>query len=332
MSSQKHAEDSSPASQPQHAPEMTIQKWMEVFGTIYGEVDSRRSPTEIWVGATSHFSTIGEAIRRMHFADLMGAAAHAFCWMCSFVDACQKEQATVFALRDSFSSIVACKYPLVCKHCRESPCHCNPQSMDKVGNKGAQYKDLIQRRKLLDDAPNTYELSKWCGIFGTIYAQNTHLLTLESIGFHFLEEAGEELTALRGLTQLRYVLDEQLDGIDEAFLERLATCEGVVEVYDKCGSQKAISRGREPQAIAARLVRAKMDMITEFADTFSWFCSVLNKIVSIATNCRDGNCHFTGRAFQEELASVYMPNGTPLCPSCEASPCACVFFNKRNSM
>jgi hypothetical protein len=198
--------------------------------------------------------------------------------------------------------------------------------MDAASNKGANYRKLLEQRKMLANAPDTYGLSQWLKTFNDIYGQNTHMLTLESIGFHFLEEAGEELTALRGLVQLKKVKDESLAGIDTAFLEKLATYEGIVELYEIHGTVKPETKKREPIAIMSRLVHAKMDMVTEFADTFSWFCSILNKTKSIAANCGE-NCQFAQDAFQDTLNRVYLRNGSPCCPSCDNSPCGCVFYN-----
>lgn len=313
--------------------DLTILGWIKVFKEIYEEVDRSRSPVEMWVAATAHFTTIGEAIRRMHFAALMQGAAHAFCWMCSFVLACQREKGTVFSLNESFSDIVACKYPLVCGHCQEAYCHCNPKLMDKQPNKATQYKQLLQKRRMLANAPDTYTVSHWFNVFDQIYGQNIHMLTLESIGFHFLEEAGEELTALRSLKQLERVHEAHIEGIDEVFLDKLATFGGVVAVYDKYVDQKPEPHKRGPEAIKARLVHAKKDMFIEFADTFSWFCSILNKISSVAQNCNDDRnrederCHFTEDPFREELLQKYLPDGKPRCPSCQQSPCNCLFYN-----
>jgi hypothetical protein len=137
--------------------EKTIIEWMEIFRKLYEDVDSKRSPIEMWVAATAHFSAIGEAIRRMHFSDLMYAAVHAFCWMCSFVLACNRTKGTVFALDESFSGIITCKYPLVCGHCQEKFCQCNPEKMDRGQNKAARYQDLLEERKGLASAPDTYK-------------------------------------------------------------------------------------------------------------------------------------------------------------------------------
>ena len=307
--------------------EMAINQWMGVFQALYENVDSNRSPVEMWVAATAHFSAVGEAIRRMHFADLMYAAAHAFCWMCSFVLACQRAKGTVFSLNESFSGIVTCKYPLVCGHCKQAHCHCNPQLMDSKINKASRYRELLEIRAGLVDAPDTYNVSEWLKVFGRIYGQHMHMLTLESIGFHFLEEAGEELTAIRGLLQLEGVLDKKMKGIDSAFLEELAAWESVLDLYEIYKDRKPEPSKHDADAIKARLIHAKVEMYVEFGDTFSWLCSILNKVMSIAQNCGDKSCLFREHALEKRLLQEYLPRGKRSCSSCHKCPCACVFYN-----
>ena len=307
--------------------ERTINEWLDIFQKLYEKVDSNRTPVEMWIAATAHFSAIGEAIRRMHFANLMYSAAHAFCWMCSFVLACRRSKGTVFGLNESFSDIVTCKYPLVCGHCQETYCHCNPKKMDAEANKAGRYREILDKRKMLGDAPGAYSVSQWLKTFGNIYGQNIHMLTLESIGFHFLEEAGEELTAIRGLLQFKNVLNAKLKGIDTDFLEKLAKWENVLDLYDIYKDHQPEPHKQGPDAAKARLVHAKVDMYIEFADTFSWFCSILDKVMLIAQNCDDENCLFTKDAFQERLSQEYLPEGKASCPSCKNCPCSCVFYN-----
>jgi hypothetical protein len=311
--------------------ERTIESWMRVFGKLYGRVDANRTPAGMWIAATAHFTTIGEAIRSMHFADLMQGAAHAFCWMCSFVLACQKAKGTVFFLDETFSALVASKYPLVCGHCQEAYCHCNPQLMDRTKNKAAKYKELLKLRTQLSGAYENYGVSEWLDIFGKIYGQNIHNLTLESIGFHFIEEAGEELTAIRNLLQLESA-PNQVKGLDKSFLNELSTYKGVLDQYDKYVTMEPDPHKRDPESIKARLVHAKVNMFIEFADTFSWFCSILNKVTSIARNCNDDKnreheeCFFTEHPFREKLSQEYLPKGRARCPSCKKCPCNCVFY------
>ncbi|MGB3088268.1 MAG: hypothetical protein WBC53_11215 [Phycisphaerae bacterium] len=306
---------------------MNIMWWPGVFGKIYASADKSRSPVEMWVAVTSHCAEIGEAIRSMNFSELMRAAAHTFCWMCSFVLKCRSTDVLVFKVNESFPSIVTAKYPDVCGHCLKNPCGCNPEEMDKHKDKAVRYREIIDRRKELHELPEQRSVSEWLNIFRRMYGHQIHLLTLESIGFHFLEEAGEELKALRALVQLKDAPD-QLSGVDGTFLEQLATFEGLVGLYGTYGGHEPDLTKRDPENIRNRLVRAKIEMFIEFADTFSWLCSIVNKVMAIAKNCDDGACQFSQEPFPQWLQKVYLPQGKPLCPTCSKCPCECVFYNE----
>ena len=64
----------------------TITEWMGVFSQLYSEPDSKRTPEQLWIAVMAHSSSIGEEIRKVHFPRLLKFAAHAFCWLCSFVN------------------------------------------------------------------------------------------------------------------------------------------------------------------------------------------------------------------------------------------------------
>ncbi len=176
-------------------------------------------------------------------------------------------------------------------------------------------------------------ITDWRATFMDIYGQQSHVLTLEAIGFHFLEEAGEELSAIRSLLQLRGAKD-QVAGLDAHFLEELTSVQGIVEQYQKHCScfeddERVDHASNEARMVRARLVKAKKDLVIEFADTFSWFCSVLNKVRLISRNCRQECCQYADEDddfFEHRLIDKYMPNGRPECPTCHKCPCECVFF------
>ncbi len=304
--------------------EFALESWLKVFDDLFGEVDSARHPVDVWDAAEGHFSTIGEAIRRTHFADLMQAASHAFCWMCSFILACQRvERPSVFALDESLSGVLTSKYPLKCGHCKHSPCDCDPESMDGATDKPGRYAWIVTERANLEI--DDYTLTDWLDAFRSIYSRTIHISTLESIGFHFLEEAGEEVTALRGLRQLEHVLDKRIDGIDAGFLNELTTFDRLVELDKEYKDNEGSPRDSDPASIKARLVRHKLSMLTEFADTFAWFASIVIKVSKVADNCGQG-CPYVVTPLWRKLAQEYLSGGSPSCPTCGKCPCECVFF------
>jgi hypothetical protein len=197
--------------------------------------------------------------------------------------------------------------------------------MDSRPNKAARYKSLLERWRHV----NWHELtiSDWQKEFRSIYGGQVHVLPLEVIGFHFLEEAGETAMAIRSLQELRKAPEAGVDGVDGKFLARLSSVPDIVGLYDEYHQQyggKTEPASQDAGEIRNRLVKAKMDLVIELADTFSWFCSVLHKVKSIAENCKN-DCDYAMKSFDEMLKREYLPQNKPLCPTCHASPCRCKF-------
>lgn len=311
--------------------EMTVTEWTEVFKKLYSDQDKARSPADLWTAAYAHFSAMGEHIRRMDFYDLMNVSAtHAFCWFCSFFTKCEGLQSDVFHLKESsLSDVIALKYPGVCGHCREKHCICRPIEQDEKRDKAALYKQLLGLRDDWAVQWHTYTVEMWQQLFWGIYGQQVHMLPLEVIGFHFLEEAGEAAMAVRSLQQLRRA-PEEVKGVDGKFLNTLSTVQGTVQLYDEYKKITPQFDSDDPEHIRGRLVKAKMELIVELGDTFSWFCSVLSKVRSIADKCKS-KCSYANTAFSEMLLKEYLPYGEPQCPTCHACPCRCKFVQGGSS-
>jgi len=309
----------------------SLTQWGEVFEQLYAEKDQARSPVDLWTAAYAHFSHMGEAIRKVHFEELLGAATHAFCWLCSFVLGCRRRERSVFWLQEGLAGVVAMKYPLCCGHCGHQPCNCNPLDMDAHHDKAADYRARLEDRLRLEGAWQAWSIEQWKATFAKVYGQQIHQMSLETVGFHFLEEAGEAAKAIRSLQQLSEVSDNDLACEPAKLFGELSTAEGIVELHEKHKTVDTQHRMGEsqPEVIMARLVQAKMEMVVEVADTFSWFCSVLNKVYAIAKNCMSdqngGSCNIAHRGFEERLAAEYLRDGHPICKACGTNPCACVF-------
>jgi hypothetical protein len=202
--------------------------------------------------------------------------------------------------------------------------------MEEKKNKGARYWDLYNAGK---DVTRNWNLDQWLGMFREVYGGRIHLMTLESIGFHFLEEAGEESQSVRKLLQLEGVITQNVNGVDENFLKKLTTIEGLVDEYchgkiprSAEGKPALDLYSRESKHIKARVIDAKMDFVIELADTFSWFCSVLIKLQEVLENSKIWSDEFE---IEKVLQREYGRKGKPLrCPRCKGIPCKCVFFSK----
>ena len=113
-----------------NGPPYLIRQWASAFDKLYEDPDSRRSPEEIWIAAMAHCSSIGEAIRKSDFVELMSFAVRAFGWMLSFSVKCANTEDLLFHCENNFCEMVYIKFPRVCGHCTEGTCECKPADMD----------------------------------------------------------------------------------------------------------------------------------------------------------------------------------------------------------
>jgi hypothetical protein len=301
-----------------------IKEWMDIFSQIYSQVDYKRTPEQIWIAIMAHSSSIGEAIRRFAFQELLCSAAHTFCWLCSFVNKCNKaKEDDIFLYNESVCGIVSLKYPLKCGHCELDYCQCKAKGIDIQKDKSARYKDLARYRNDILKSVETYNISQWKEKFKGIYGDRIHIQTPESIGFHFLEEVGEGAVAVRKLSQLRGILNEGIEGIDTGFFKKLSTVDGMVKDYSTYYKSEAIDcTSKDPNILKWRIVEAKVNLVIEIGDTFSWFCAILNKLDEISETSG-----FKLSLLEEKIESEYFDaNGNPKCPTCNSKTCTCVFF------
>jgi len=317
-----------------------IWKWMEIFKDLYAQSDSRRTPEQMWIAVMAHSSQIGESIRKFAFDDLLYYAAHTFCWLCSFVNKCNSLHDDIFSIKETLSGIVSLKYPKVCGLCKNSICECDPVKVEEPKNKAADYKELLCLRKEILKSFEDYDIANFQKIFGRIYGGRIHIQTIDNIGFHFLEEIGEAAVYIRKLSQLRTISDDCSTGIDLAYLNELLTVENIVDnyynYYDLIQQINSTSREermraatiREPRMLKARVVEAKMGLVVEIADSFSWFCSVLNKLRSMSESIRNKpEDKILLQSLEEKLNDEYInSDDKPRCPTCKKNPCECVFF------
>ncbi len=275
-----------------------IGDWEVAFGNLYENVDEHRKPEEFWNSVMAHLSATGEAIRKTHYTDLVQSLSHAFCWLCGYIVKCQENKDPIFQFENGLSEIVALKFPDKCGHCLKRKCVCDSIVKDKLKDKSARYADLY---KLWQKNGKWKErtIENWLQKYWYTFGPRIHLQNLENLGFHLLEEAGEEAKAVRQLVQLRGTRNNKKTGVSDDFLEKIANIDKLVEQYDiynkiikdkynvnsvKKVDIEKISTDHSPEIIQARLVDAKMDFIIEIADTFSWMCAVLLKVREIYEN------------------------------------------------
>lgn len=311
-----------------------ISEWMDVFKELYSQADKNRTPEQMWTAVMAHTSSIGESIRKFAFKDLMKSAAHTFCWLCSFVYKCNIiPDDDIFSISDSLCGIVSLKYPNKCGHCIKSPCSCDPVKIESETDKSARYKELLGLRNRDIEAFEGYSIKKYRDMFNEIYRARSHIQTLESIGFHFLEEIGEAAVNIRKLSQLRNITNDDSSGIEEDFLKQLLTVEKIVEYYDEYYDEYFKEKdlikytSTETNMLKARIVEAKMGLLSEIGDSFSWFCGVLNKVDSISKSIWDDPQDHYVQTLEQVLNEGYIDSDDkPICPTCKKNPCKCVFY------
>jgi len=312
----------------------SIKEWMGVFKDLYYVADSDRTPEQMWTAVMAHCSSIGESIRKVAFKDLMKSAAHTFCWLCSFINKCNSLPTNdIFSYSDSLSEIVTLKYPNRCGHCIEAPCSCNPVKMEAVKDKSGDYRKLLDLRNRDLGAFSGYSIDKFQDMFYDIYCERGHIQTLENTGFHFLEEIGEASVNIRKLSQLRNVAADEGSGVDENFLTQISSVDQIVKSYieyyeDYFKEENLILyTSKKSKMIKARIIEAKMGLVSEIGDSFSWFCGVLNKVDSISKSIWDFPENYNIRTLEEQLIEEYYnDDGYPICPTCKGNPCQCIFY------
>ncbi len=309
-----------------------IKEWMKIYSDIYSDADRERTPEQIWIAIMAHASSIGEAIRTFKVENLSRSAAHTFCWLCSFINRCNALQGDIFSIKESLCGVVTLKYPSKCGHCRTNPCSCDAIKMDAEPDKSGKYRLLLDDRRSHLLAYQEWCINDFLIMFRDIYAGRLHIQTLESIGFHFLEEVGEAAIAVRSLSQLRNVQEHGIAGLDQSFLDGLNTVEDIVENYGKFvkDPKSIILTTRDPEMVKARVVEAKMALIVEIGDTFSWFCAILNKLLYIEKSVwekPEEHPEFKFLDIETALQNEYFDEkGNAICPTCKSLPCSCAFF------
>ena len=316
----------------------TISEWSQDFAKLYDRPNRFRTPEGLWMGAVAHCSQIGEAIRRADYNALIGSACHAFCWILSFLTKCNSGDDPLFHCGNGMSEIVYFKFPGLCGHCLDRHCTCDPVKTDKKTNKAAQYSALYtywHRAKYHLKYLDNYDIGLWVDEFSDIFGGRIHLQTLDSIGFHFLEEVGEEAQAIQKLIQLRGVIDSYHNSTRELlgrYCAELSTIDGLVKEYAGCeksdeGKPRFDKASRDVTQVKARILDAKMDLVIELADTFSWFCAVLIKLRQMPQPSTPTGGSNVTLDIEYRLQQEYGAAGAPLvCASCRTAACECAFY------
>lgn len=309
----------------------SIAEWESVFAHIYTDVDSKRTTEQMWTAVMAHTSVIGESVRKVAFHDIIKAASSTFCWLASFTSKCSRLENNIFTINHSLSQIVSYKNPKVCGRCLRSVCECEPLEMDLIQDKAGQYDNLFNEWKQIKNSVDDYTIDDYKGIFRKIYGARIYIQSLESIGFHFLEEIGEAAVCVRELSQLRNIVNSET-GVELEFIKEISSIPSLVEQYASLNDtiKKIDVSLKEPEMLMARAVKAKIGLLIEIGDSWSWLFSIMNKLDMIS------NFVFTKPEKHPEfmiplerlLQEKYLDEeGNPQCHACKKESCECVFYN-----
>ncbi len=327
--------------------ERNLGDWVEAFANLYKEPDSKRDPEHIWMAAMAHFSHVGEAIRKYDFLEIHKTSAHAFCWICGFINKLRTTKDPVFRIDEESWRLVGFKFPGLCGHCMKPECTCGQKETEEDTDKIFRYHDWLNELDARKDDFEHWGLSEWMSMFNGIFGAKTELRPLDSIGFHLLEEGGEEAKAIRTLTQFRHVDDEIT--IDPSFWEQAETLKGLVflhnelvkKIMDHTGTTDEKSAREElrkkpsdttPVVIQYKIVSGKLESVSELCDTFSWLCSVLLKCEDIVNKLNlkssiDRDKWRIGKSLEKEYQTGG-PADPPKCYACKKTSCECINFAK----
>lgn len=79
--------------------------------------------------------------------------------------------------------------------------------------------------------------------------------------------------------------------------------------------------------LKARITEAKMGLIIEIGDSFSWFCGILNKLHSVMDAIFIKPEEHPKLKLDKVLTNEYFDiNDNPRCPHCKNKPCKCTFY------
>jgi len=329
--------------------ERTLQEWQEGFAKLYEGPDSKRDPEHFWIGVMAHFSAVGESIRQYDFLKIYRTAAHAYCWLLCFANKLQKSEDPLFLVNEPIWRLVGYKYPKICGHCLNSSCKCSPYDVEGKLDKVFKYGKWLENLEPISEEIKMWTIKNWMGMFQEVYGKNTELRPLDSIGFHLLEEGGEAAKAIRVLTQFRGVENISKLGIDHDFFKKISNLRGMVELYDKLSeelkgkkgftSNKQLREFVKPfltnvDVIKWRIVDSKLNLVSEFCDSFSWLCTLLVKCERISELLALKNTKDRIKWDVEYLlCDIYFSNSSDenlKCYACKKDKCKCLIFSKND--
>ena len=245
--------------------ELSVDDYVDIVRNVWTNIHPRRTVSDYALHVLDHASKLGEAIRRNDADKILKEVAETANWLFAFVAKLNDSKTkweNRLNIQTKFSRMIWEKYPNICPHCFESvyipkieektaakdiaseikgKCKYCLSEYPKVEERSTQQASEIKRnykqlsknelrkyaKETLDEIPMS--LKEMEAMFHKIYESNTALATLESIGFHVLEEAGEIGRAVIDIYTDKIYTDKREDRSLEE--KHHALCDEVAEVF-----------------------------------------------------------------------------------------------------
>ena len=212
---------------------LSIDDYVDIVRNVWALNHHRRKVTDYAMHVLDHASKLGEAIRLEDLDEIFCHLAEVSNWLFGFVAKLNDEKINyekIFNIPTKLSDMVWYKYPNLCPVCfkRNLISLLSSKKIESINEKDVTnigteiegkclclkyYPETEHRsyedKKILKDNLLTYAMGKISSkpttlgqtesMFHKIYSSNTAIQTLESIGFHLLEEVGEMARAIMDL-------------------------------------------------------------------------------------------------------------------------------------
>lgn len=331
--------------------ERSLSDWLDGFSKLYAVPDSKREPEHFWIGVMAHFSSVGEAIRQYEFLKIYSTSAHAICWLLCFANKLRTTDDLIFKIDEPIWRLAGFKFPKKCGHCMNEKCDCS--QYEREGNKSKEFKygGWLAELDKVEPEIKLFTLCEWMEMYCKIFGKKMELRPLDSIGFKLLEEGGETAKAIRALTQFRGVIEDHTVDIDGKFLEEISTISGMVEkhtdltnelkkrynvIEGKDIRQHVKSDDMDSTVIKWKITDFKLNLVSEYCDSFSWLCSLLDKCNHI-----HGKLDLRNEAdkkkwnIEKKLSEIYGSNYAAellKCYACHKESCECIIFDPKKQL
>jgi len=213
-----------PITSAESAESASLDEWVEIVQSVWGEQDKNRSLYDIWLHAFRHASNVGEQVRQNRPLHILEELTHFVLWLLTFAGRAhdrlgepkpgeRSPEESLFRVRYQYADLVWRKYPNRCPACFDQAradeigplaCVCTLKSTRQIEDRNTLTDEEAKKAKALairavaeqhkERKPSS--LRAFQAMFKEIYGHNIEREPLPSIAFHLLEEVGEVADAL----------------------------------------------------------------------------------------------------------------------------------------